>query len=401
MNWVDVVLLVLVAVSAIHGLRLGAAMQVLSFGGFWLGLFLGALLAPSLVGLVHSSLSKAFVALVVLLGVASILGGIGRVLGSRSSVALRRMRLGAADSALGVAVAVVATLLAAWLIASVLVNSRFTGLAQGIHESRIIRAVDSVLPGTPAVFSRIESFLASEGFPVVFSGLPPETAGPVSVPPTTSPIIAAAVASAGPSTVKIVGEGCGVIQEGSGFVVAPDLVVTNAHVVAGIARPEVVDQSGPHATEPIWFDPELDLAVLRVPGLTDPALKVDDGPLLGRGATGAILGYPGGGPFTYRSAGVMAAFEARGYDIYNRNQTTRSIYDLSAVVQPGNSGGPLIYESADRADPLNGEVVGVVFARSTVNPDEGYALATPAVVSDIRQAESDEHAVSTGGCTDS
>ena len=392
MNWVDWVLLVLVALSGVHGLRLGAAMQVLSFGGFWLGLFLGALLTPPIARHMHSTASKTIVAAVVVFGMAGLVGGLGRLLGAQSSSLLQRVRLGPVDSGFGAAVAVFATLVAAWLVATMLVNSRYTSLDAALKNSRIVRAMDSILPAPPSVFARIESFLANEGFPVVFTGLPPQALPPVALP--TDAAVRSAVLAAGPSTVQIAGTGCGVIQEGSGFVVAPGYVVTNAHVVAGITHPFVIDAKGRHAAEPMLFDPELDVAILRVPGLTDPSLRVDPQDV-SRGATGAVLGYPEGGPFTYGPASVAAAFDANGLDIYGRSQTTRYVYQLAAEVRPGNSGGPLVAP--------DGLVIGVVFARSTSDANTGYALATPAVLVDVRRGEAQptNQPVSTGSCVSS
>jgi S1-C subfamily serine protease len=389
MDWLDVVLLVLVALAALHGLRLGAAMQVLSFGGFWLGLYLGALLAPPLVRAASSPFGKSLIAIVVVFGMATLVGTAGRVLGATSNAALRRVHLGPLDSALGVGVAVIATLLAVWLVASVVVGSRFTSLNAEIQHSRIVRALDRVLPPVPQVFAKVEGFLNAEGFPIVFAGIPPAVAGPVALPGNLA--VRDAVLAAGPSTVQIWGEGCGVIQEGSGFVAAPDLVVTNAHVVAGIRHPYVVDTRGRYPATPVLFDPELDIAVLRVAGLDEPVLRIDPD-LVGRGTTGAVLGYPGGGPFSYGPAGVMAVFDATGRDIYDQRLTTREVYELEAVIRPGNSGGPLV-------EP-NGLVVGVVFARSTTNPDVGYALATPAVLARVQQAEASDVPVGTGACID-
>jgi len=395
-NWVDYALLVLVALSAIHGLRLGAVMQVLSFGGFWLGLFLGALLIPSVAGLVHSSTAKAVVALVVLMGMATIIGGLGRFLGARSSQALHRVHLGPVDAAFGVAVAVAATLAATWLVASVLSDSRFTDLDRAVQQSRIVRALDDVLPPIPTVFSGIQRFLTQNGFPVVFAGLPPQVAAPVNLPSDAAE--RAAVVRAAGSTVQIAGAGCGVIQEGSGFVVAPGIVVTNAHVVAGIPAPMVIDTKGRHAASAALFDPRLDLTVLRVPGLSDPPLGIDTASV-GRGTTGVVLGFPGGGPFRFGKAGVAAQFNAVGLDIYGNAQTTRSIYQLDALVQPGNSGGPLV--ASDDPGIADGTVIGVVFARSTTNTDVGYALAMPAVAADIARAEASRGSVGTGACASS
>lgn len=386
-NWVDWVLLALVAAAGVHGLRLGAAMQVLSFGGFWLGLFFGALLAPAILSGIHSTVSKAVVAAVVMFGLAGLVGGLGRVVGGHSSVMLRRLRLGPVDSAFGAAVAVAATLAAAWLVASIMSQSRYSSFDSALRDSRILQAIDSVMPSPPGVFARVEKFLATEGFPVVFTGLPPQAVGPVSLPPPGQ--VRAAVVAVGPSTVQIAGEGCGVIQEGSGFVVAPDYVVTNAHVVAGIPHPSVLDTHGRHPVVVTLFDPRLDIAVLYVPGLADPPVHMLDA-LVGRGVTGAIMGYPEGGPFAYGAAAVEAVFDATGLDIYGNSQTVRTVYQLSAAVEPGNSGGPLV-------EP-DGEVVGVVFARSTTSADVGYALAMPKVISDIDAGEATKAPTSTQGC---
>jgi S1-C subfamily serine protease len=386
-NVVDIVLLVVVAIAAIQGLRLGAILQVLTFGGFWIGLWLGALLASVTATWVHSATSRTVVALVTMLGCAVLLAGVGRIVGWRLFRRVHRGRLGTVDSAFGVVVAVVASLLAAWLIASTLVNSSYVRLNADIAGSRIIRSLDTVLPAPPSVFSRVQGFLSSEGFPPVFAQLAPASAGPVALPAAS--LVQSAAASAGPSTVKIVGSGCGDIQEGSGFVAAPGLVVTNAHVVAGIAHPAVEDSSGVHQTTVVLFDPSYDLAVLRVPDLTERplALAPDD---VSRGATGAVLGYPGGGPFTVVPAGVMADFSAEGRDIYGQGLTVRDVYELQAVVRPGNSGGPLV-------EP-DGQVIGVVFSRSTTNGDIGYALTSPGVLSRVQHAEGATGAVGTGSC---
>jgi S1-C subfamily serine protease len=394
MNWVDYLLVVLVVVSGIRGLRLGAASQVLSFAGFCLGLFLGALVVPSLVGSVTGD-GRSLIVLAVVFGAAFILGGVGRLLGARFSSALRRFHLGAVDSVAGVAVAIFATLVAAWLVGSFLANSRFTTLDAAVDRSHILHAMDRILPPVPSVFSRVESFLDSEGFPIVFAGLPPEAAPPVTLPRDAA--VRAAVLKGERSTVQIVGAGCGVIQEGSGFVVSPGLVVTNAHVVAGVPRPIVLDAFGRHAATAVLFDPRLDLAVLRVPGLSDPPLPVDTN-VVNRGTTGVVLGYPEGGPFTYRPAAVADPFQATGLDIYGKTQTLREVYQIEAVVQPGNSGGPLIASGDEAVHISDGTVIGVVFARSTINPDVGYALAMAAVQADVNRVGPSSGPVGTGAC---
>lgn len=390
MNVVDLVVLVVVGLAAVQGLRLGAIVQVLSFGGFIVGLYLGARLASVTVRGVHAESGRTAVALITMMGVAILCGVAGRLIGNLAFRRVHRRRgvLGSLDAGAGVVVAVVASLLAAWLLANTLVNTSSLRLNASIDQSRIIRSLDSVLPAPPSVFSQFQSFLSSEGFPPVFAQLAPASAGPVALPADAT--VRRAVAVAGGSTVKIVGEGCNQIQEGSGFVVAPGLVVTNAHVVAGIAHPMVEDATGSHQTTVVAFDPGFDLAVMRVGGLTEPALTLDP-TTVPRGTGAAVLGYPEGGPFTADPAGVMAEFEAQGRDIYGQGLTVRDVYEIQAVVRPGNSGGPLV-------EP-DGEVIGVVFSRSTTNGDIGYALTSPGVLSRVRAVAGSSTPVGTGHCT--
>lgn len=387
MNVIDFVVLAAVVLAAVQGLRLGAVVQVLSFGGFVAGLFLGALLASITVTWVHGQSSRSVVALVTLLGVAAVCGTVGRIVGNLAFGVVHRGIIGMIDSALGLVVAVIASLLVAWILANTFVNSSSLSLNASIDRSRIIRSLDSILPAPPSLFSRVQSFLSAEGFPPVFAGLAPASAGPVNLPGSAQ--LQQAAARDGSSTVKIVGEGCGQTQEGSGFVVAPRLVVTNAHVVAGIDRPMVQDANGYHATTVVLFDPSYDLAVLRVDGLSERALSLDPGQV-SRGVQAAVLGYPEGGPFTAVAAGVLAQFQAEGRDIYGQGLTVRNVYEIQALVRPGNSGGPLV-------EP-NGDVIGVVFSRSTTNSDVGYALTSPGVLARVQQAESATGAVSTGTC---
>jgi S1-C subfamily serine protease len=387
-DWVDLALVILVLGAALHGVRLGAAIQVMSFGGFWVGLLIGAALAPLAAGAVHSATAKAAVSLVVLFGSATILGGVGRHLGVRLWRVLHRVRLAAADAGLGAVIASAATLFAAWLIASILIAAPSPAVAGQIGNSAIIRGLDRILPGAPQVFSRIDSLINTSSFPLPFSGLPPQLTPPVALP--ASPEVQAAARVAEPSMVKVTGYACGDIQEGSGFVVAPHLVVTNAHVVAGVSNPYVYAGDGNRDDAvTVYFNPRFDVAVLRVPALQEPSLPLDAS-LVGRGAQGAVLGYPENSSLTVVAAGVRASFVAVGPDIYGQGSTRRQLYELQAVIRPGNSGGPLVSPS--------GAVLGVVFSRSTTDADVGYALASPGVLSRVRQAEGDTVAIATGAC---
>lgn len=387
-DWVDVVVIVLALIAAVRGLRLGAAVQVLSYGGFWLGLVLGALVAPAVVKGIHHSVTRAVVSLVIVFGAAIVLGGLGRAIGGRLWSGLRQIHLGPADSFLGVGVAVVATLLACWLAGTILVQGPVPALSRGIGDSGILTTMDGILPPAPSVFTRIEAFVNTSGLPQVFNNIAPTVGGSVAL---ASPAqVAAAVSAVGPSMVKIYGRGCGEIIEGSGFVVSPGVVVTNAHVVAGIPNPLVIGRNGAvHPAVAIAFDPNFDLAVLQTRGLDEPPVRLDTS-TVGPGTKAAVLGYPEGGPFTYDPAGIAQMLRANGPNIYGMGSTTRTVYEINATVQPGNSGGPLV-------EP-DGEVVGVVFSRSVSYPNVGYALATPGVVSRVAAAEAHPTPSGTGTC---
>jgi S1-C subfamily serine protease len=390
-NFVDLILVLLVVLSLVRGVRLGAVMQVLSFGGFWLGLLLGALLAPKIADLFSSNFSRAVVSIVVLFGMAALVGGVGRQLGVRAWEMIRRVHLGPADSAVGAVVAAVATLLAAWIVAGMLINTSLPRVSRAINGSAIIRRIDTLLPPAPGVFSRIQQLLNTHGFPQVFAGLTPQGALPP-VKAAGPPVVSAAIAHAGNSTVKIVSHGCGEILEGSGFVVAPNTIVTNAHVIAGTTSIDIQDTGGVQPARPIWFDPNFDLAVLRTPRpLAGRPLTIDTS-AVPRGTPAVVLGFPEGGDFNAQPAGVDQQFEAQGRNIYGTGLTLRSVYEIAALVRPGNSGGPLVL--------ADGTVIGVVFSTSATQNDIGYALASPQVQKEVQSAERADTPTGTGNCAD-
>jgi len=191
--------------------------------------------------------------------------------------------------------------------------------------------------------------------------------------------------------VKIEGRGCGGIVEGSGFVAGDGLVATNAHVVAGVAQPMILDANGEHHASVVWFDPNLDFAVLRTSNLAGAPLRIA-ATTVGQGTSAAVLGYPGGGDFTASPAAVLDAFTAVGRNIYNQGVTRRNIYSVKATVVPGNSGGPLVLQ--------DGSVAGVVFAQSTVYDQVGYALTTQAISQELAAASTQTQGIATGSCAE-
>lgn len=388
-DWVDLVIIGLMLIAAVHGLRLGALVQILTFAGFWLGFLLGTVVWVPALKFVHPANERLGITVAAVLLTAGALGIVGRVAGSYSNVTLRRHHLGHVDSALGVGVAVVAVLLSSWLVASVISspNSRYTWLSSAVARSDILHSVDRILPTVPPVFTDLQNYLNEQGFPQVFSTLSQPSPGAVATP--TDAATRALSDPAISSTVKILGAACGDEQEGSGFVVGHGLVATNAHVVAGESDTQVVVDGTSYSGTVVLFDPAFDLAILRSGAPLGPILTLDPNDVA-RGTQAAILGYPEDGPLTVGGAGISAQITALGKDIYNQGAVTRSVYSLSANVRPGNSGGPLVV--------AGGEVVGVVFSRSTVYPDVGYALASPGVLARVQAAQSRQTPVSTQKC---
>jgi S1-C subfamily serine protease len=385
-NGLDLILLVLVVISGFTGYRRGFTLQAFGFGGLLIGLVVGALVAPSVSGVVESPNARAGLAVLVLLAVAAIGNAAGWFIGvhARDRAATR---FGKADSVAGSAVAVVASLLAIWFIALNLANGPFPSVASEIRGSAVVRTLDAALPQPPSLLAQVRGLFNRFGFPDVFSGIPPLPAEPVD-PPTQAEAAAAAEAAAS-STVQVIGPACDAIQEGSGFVAAEGYVVTNAHVVAGMDDPEVRSAAGASGAETVLFDPDLDLAVLAVADPPGPPLPLATEPLE-RGAPGAVLGYPQGGPLDTRRAAVLRTFEAVGRDIYGRADVDRLVVELQTVVRPGNSGGPFVLS--------DGRVGGVVFAASSADEGIGYAIAADEVDDILRSAVGRTFEVDTGPC---
>ena len=375
----------MLGVAAVNGFRRGAALQLTAYAGLLMGLLAGALLAPAVAGLVASPLSQAVVAIVVLFSLAGIGDAIGWVIGSKFWALARQSVFGVADSVAGSFVALVAVLLATWFVGFNLVNGPVPSVSRQIRSSAIIRGLDSFLPRPPSLLAEVRQFLNRFGFPEVFADLPPAPGSPVDVPKNIRGIVNAAAGS----TVQIVGQACGAVQEGSGFVAADHYVITNAHVVGGVRSPQVRQSGGAQIGVTVLFDPSLDIAVLYVHHTPGRPLDLDPDEV-DRGTQGAVLGYPGGGPFDPEPAAVRRELHAVGRDIYGNAVVERDVYELQADVRPGNSGGPFVLKS--------GKVVGVVFAASTTEGDVGYALTSAEVIPKLRKAKTRTEPVATDGC---
>ena len=390
MNIIDIVIILLLMSTVIHGAQIGSVRQICSTVGFFGGLFIGAWIGPHIVNFAHSTSSRSWLTLIFTLSCALLLLGAGEYLGVLLKKKLSRRYLDRFDSWLGSLVGALTLLVAVWFGAAVLTTLPFPSLQNDIRSSAIVGFLNKDLPPAPGAIADLSHVIAPNGFPKVFNGNEPTPVNrDVSLPDLGSLTIA--VSKDEPSVVKIEGTGCGGIVEGSGFVVAPGLVATNAHVVAGVTNPVVMDLNGSHHASVIWFDPNLDFAVLSVNGLAGKPLTVNTATASNSTAS-AVLGYPGGGNFTAKPAVILDSFIATGSNIYAQGNTNRPVYELKADVIPGNSGGPLI--------TTNGTVIGIVFAESTTYNQVGYALNMQQPMNELHQAEKSGEIVSTGACAE-
>ena len=389
MTVVDVIVLVVAAVATARGWRRGLLGQAFEFGGGLVGLLAGVLLAPRLTSVVTdgAGLPGAVVALLIILVGLSFGQVIGFAIGQRSGALARRARLGEVDAALGSVFGIGVTLVSFWLLGSLLVHGPVRGLAGALERSKVLRAMNS-MAAPPDVLASVRGYLDSSGFPQVFVNFP-RTSAPVDLPDGNVARRATRVAAR--STVQVSVDACGGRQLGSGWISAPTTVVTNAHVVAGGGPVGVTTRDGMlHSAVVVLFDPAEDVAVLRVEGVEGPVLDVERRSL-DRGATGATLGYPGGGGLTVQRAAVTDRLSPTGYDIYSRHTVRREVYELRANIRQGDSGGPFVLPG--------GSVAGVVFAASTTNRSTGYALTIAQVSDELARGRSATRPVDTGRCT--
>jgi S1-C subfamily serine protease len=393
-DWLDLVLVVLVALSALSGYRQGFVVGILSLIGLLGGGVIGAEIAPTIAHHFAGS-AEAIAGVVVVFAAASL----GRAAAAAIGAVVRRQlhwrQARAVDSAGGAVVSAIAVLLVAWFIGSSLVQSPFLGVARAVNGSRVLTAVDRAVPSqVQAWFADFRKVVGSGGFPQVFGALGAERIVPVA-PPDAAVVNSPQIIAAQASIVKVTGaaRSCSRQIEGSGFVFANDRVMTNAHVVAGVREPTVRLANGKQLNATVvYYDPHVDVAVLAVNGLGQLGAKPlpFDATGAGPGTSAAIAGYPQDGPYSVLPVRIRGIENARGPDIYQDRQVTREVYSLRGDVEPGNSGGPLLDTS--------GHVYGVVFGKAVNDNDTGYALTANQVSDAAHAGATATRQVSTQGC---
>ncbi len=364
MNLLDLVIVLLGVAAAIGGYRLGFLARGLSWLGLVAGLAVGSRAVPFVLGLFTAGdpPTRMIVGLVTLLVCVGVLASVGETIGLRLRRSVHRTALRPLDQAAGAVAGVLAVVLLVWFLTPAAAEVP-GAISRQVRSSRVVAAIGEATPDPPDTIHALRSLIDGSRFPQVFADLrPAPDTGP---PPSQIPVSPAIVEQVTASTVNIETRACGARYEGSAWVVADGLVVTNAHVVAGATDVQARTPRGEVlAAEVVSFDDDHDLALVRVPDLTAPALPTTTAEV---GMDGATVGYPGGQdqPRT-QPVSVRDRRTTIGRDIYSRDTVEREVLFLAADLRQGDSGSPVF--------DAQGRVVGTVFAVSPDRPSTAYAL---------------------------
>ncbi|GAA0915677.1 serine protease [Virgisporangium aurantiacum] len=388
---VDLVLIGLLLIFAFNGYRQGFVVGLLSFAGFFSGALVGLQLGPLLADRFDTDAKRVLVSIIVIFGLAVFGQAVAGFLGSRLRGAIRHRGAQRVDDAGGAVVSVVAVLLVIWLVATPLSQSSLPWLARAVNNSIILGVVDKAMPNKARALSEaLQETVNTRGFPRVFDGFGPTREREV---PAPNPALANSpvVRNSQPSVLKVLGnaQSCSRRIEGTGFVYAPERVMTNAHVVAGTKTVKVETESGSLNGKVVVYDPERDLAVIYVPKLKATPLNFAP-KQASTGADAVVLGYPLDGPYDAQEARVREVRNITGPDIYDNGQVTREVYTIKALVRSGNSGGPLMSSE--------GAVLGIIFAAAADDQETGFAVTAGAATKVADAGRGATNATSTGEC---
>lgn len=377
----------MVALAALGGYRAGFVTRVTSWIGLGLGIGVAVVLAPKVLELFNQSGDpqvRALIAVGLFVLIASLGATAGEVVGAKLRHLIPPGPARQVDRAVGAVAAGVSVLVLLWLLLPALAEVP-GDVASQVRNSAIARAVDRAAPTAPGPLQTLRNLVQNADFPRVFEGLRPAPGG--GAPPAQVDLDPAVVDRVSASTVRVSGPACSQVLEGSGFSPEAGIVVTNAHVVAGVETPTVQTPTGKRVrAQVVVFDPNRDLAVLQATGLGEPALEIANPKV---GDEGAVFGHPGGQvDLEVAPARVTQRIPALGRDIYDAHATRRDVLILAARLRPGDSGAALVSTS--------GTVIGVAFAIAPDDANTAYALSS----SELRAVLNVPRAgpVSTGPC---
>jgi S1-C subfamily serine protease len=389
MNFLDWCLIVLTLAYALSGYWQGFIAGACATAGLLLGGLAGIWLAPVLLGDAAPSLWVSLGALFVVLVMASVGQAVLQYVGTRLRARLTWQPIRALDAIGGAALSVVAVLLVAWMLGVAISGSRIPGISPQVRDSRILVGVNKVMPmGAQQALRSFDSVVGSSFFPRYLEPFAPERI--VKVAPAERRVLRDPdIRAAAKSVFKIRSNNrCGSGVEGTGFLYAPEKLMTNAHVVAGVTEPMVQVGNDSVKGTVVYYNPDIDVAVIDVPSLDGPTVRFDlDGQ---EGQQGAVLGFPQDGPFDAQPVRIRSDQRLRSPDIYGNGTVTRHVFSMRGLIRPGNSGGPVV--SSD------GRVLGVVFAASVSDRDTGYALTADQVRRPAAVGLDSEEKVSSGNC---
>jgi S1-C subfamily serine protease len=388
-NALDWLLVVLVLAYALSGYWQGFITGAFATTGLLLGGLFGVWLAPVALGDASPSLMVSLGALFIVILAASLGQAALQLAGARIRERITWQPVRAIDAAGGALLSALAVLLVAWALGVAVSGSRIGTVTPLVRESTVLGKVNDALPQSASnVLQAFNDVVGASFFPRYLEPFAPERIVEVGPGPKrllTDPD----VVRAEPSVLKIRGSNdCGRGIEGTGFVYAPDRLMTNAHVVAGVDDPEVEIDGSTEPADVVYYNPDLDIAVLSldtdgIEGLPfDTSAEEKDGV--------AILGYPQDGPYDVQVGRIRSEDRLRSPNIYGDGSVIREVFAVRGLVRPGNSGGPIV--------DSDGDVVGVVFAASVTDDETGYALTAEQVEESAEDGENSSDAVSTGDC---
>ncbi len=389
MNFLDWALVLLVVAYAVSGYWQGFISGAFATMGLLVGGLFGVWLAPRLLGDANPSVWVSLGALFIVLLCASFGQAVLQYAGGRLRDQIPWQPVRALDAIGGGALSVVAVLVVAWALGVALSGASLPWVSKEVNSSLILKRVNGVMPDRAVeALHSFNDVVGASFFPRYLEPFAPERIVRVDPPPGR---IArnANVREAGRSVLKIRGENdCGRGVEGTGFLYQPGRLLTNAHVVAGVDKPQVIVDGDEVDATVVEYDPRQDIAVLAVEGLDRPYLRFDfEGE---KAQSAAVLGYPEDGPYNVQGARIRTQQRLRSPDIYGGGTVIRDVYSLRALIRPGNSGGPLVSTS--------GEVLGMIFAASVTDRETGYALTSDQLRESAAEGRVRNKSVNTGPC---
>ncbi len=389
MNALDWLLIALVAAYALSGYWQGFITGAFATFGLLLGGAFGVWVAPMALGDANPSIWVSLGALFIVILSASLGQALFQYAGARLRERIKWQPIRAVDAVGGAVLSAVAVLVVAWALGVAVSGSRIGAVTPMVRNSTVLAKVDETLPdGASQGLRAFNNVVGTTFFPRYLEPFAPERI--IEVEPGPKRILSDPdVVAASSGVVKIEGfNACGRGVEGSGFLYSDGRLMTNAHVVAGVRKPEVLIGEETYSGKVVYYNPDLDVAVLAVETGAGVPLPFDRTAQPGDGV--AILGFPEDGPFDIQSARIRAEQTLRSPDIYGEGSVLREVYSLRGLVRPGNSGGPVLSSG--------GDVVGVVFAASVTDAETGYALTADQVAESAAKGLTSRDSVSTGGC---